>query len=184
MGVDAGAKAPLNAVARMGQDLTKAGQFDLVANAPEIGAGKELANSSSSLNPQLSQAKFPAQEPDRLASAEIAALNQQLAKSGRIDLRTVAPGVAEAKAAPAKAMSPGLQLAQAQLERPEMMRAPQAVIPTEAKTLSKQVAEVRFGKPDIKAVAPQLSTGRALATDTAPASAWTTGRRSPLRRRA
>lgn len=168
MGVDAGAKAPLNAVARMGQDLTKAGQFDLVAKAPEIEAGKAIANSSSSLSAQLSQAGFAAPEPDQTASAEIAALNQQLAKSGRIDLKTVAPGVAEAKAAPAKAMSLSQQLAQAQLERPEALPAPQAVIPTEAKALSKQVAQTRIGQPDIKAVAPQLSTGKALATDTAP----------------
>lgn len=168
MGVDAGAKAPLNAVARMGQDLTKAGQFDLVATAPEIEAGKELANSSSTLNAQLSHAGFAAPEPDLAASAEIAALNQQLAKSGRIDLKTVAPGVSEAKAAPTKAMSLSQQLAQAQPERPQWLPAPQAVIPTEAKTLSKQVAQTRIGQPDIKAVAPQLSTGKALATDTAP----------------
>lgn len=192
MGVDAGAKAPLNAVARMGQDLTKAGQFDLVATAPEIEAGKDLANSSSTLNAQLSQAGFAAPEPDLAASAAIAALNQQLAKSGRIDLKTVAPGVSEAKAAPTKAMSlshqlarPELlpapeavipieaktlsqQVAQAQPERLQSLPAPQAVIPTEAKTLSKQVAQTRIGQPDIKAVAPQLSTGKALATDTAP----------------
>ncbi|MEK2611113.1 phage tail tape measure protein [Pseudomonas shirazensis] len=49
LGVDAGAKVPLNAVARMGQELTKAGQFDLTADAPEIRAGKALvANSGTS----------------------------------------------------------------------------------------------------------------------------------------
>lgn len=83
VGVDAGAKAPLNAVVRMGQDLTKAGQSDLVTNPPQIEVGR-------------------------------------------------------------------------------------AVIPTEAKRLSKLVAQPRVGQPDIKAVAPQLSTGKALATDTAP----------------
>lgn len=38
MGLDSGAKQPLDAVARMGQDLTKAGQFKLDVAAPEVDA--------------------------------------------------------------------------------------------------------------------------------------------------
>lgn len=63
VGVNVGAKAPLDAVARLGQDLTKAGQFDLQANtsrptAEVISLGKQLANLSQgnlyAVAPQLS----------------------------------------------------------------------------------------------------------------------------------
>lgn len=178
MGVDAGAKAPLNAVARMGQDLTKAGQFDLTANAPEIEAGKTLASSSSSLSAQLAQAGLAAPEPNQAISADIASLNQQLAKTGRVDVKAVAPQVAAAKAAPTEAMSLSKQLAQAQLKQPELKPFAPEVISTEAKTLSKQVAQSRLGQPEIKTVAPQIGAGKALAADTAPGI--TLDNRSPV----
>lgn len=178
MGVDAGAKAPLNAVARMGQDLTKAGQFDLTANAPEIEAGKTLASSSSSLSEQLAQAGIAAPEPNRAISADIASLNQQLAKTGRVDVKAVVPQVAAAKAAPTEAMSLSKQLAQAQLEQPELKPFVPEVISTEAKSLSKHVAQSRLGQPEIKTVAPQIGAGKALAADTAPGI--TLDNRSPV----
>lgn len=43
VGIDAGAKQPLDAVARMGQELTQAGQFKLNSAAPEVGAGQGIA---------------------------------------------------------------------------------------------------------------------------------------------
>lgn len=49
LGLDAGAKAPLAAVARMGDQLTQAGQFDLRGAAPQVDAGKALVADASAL---------------------------------------------------------------------------------------------------------------------------------------
>lgn len=113
-GVDAGAKAPLEAVARMGQDLAAAGQFDLTAKAPEIEAGRSLATRSGSLGEQQDSA-------------------------GHVDIEAARAQSAAAKTAPAGAM-----------------------------ILSKQLALANVARPEIKAAAPQLAAGKALATDTAP----------------
>ncbi|AGA74258.1 phage tail tape measure protein [Pseudomonas plecoglossicida] len=142
VGVNAGAKAPLDAVARMGQDLTKAGQFDLQANTPEIAASKGLVTSASSLGAQLAQAgaldkNFATPGTDQAIPSNIAELNSQLAKVGRLDVRSAVPPTSSGQQRPAEVIS-----------------------------LSKQLANM--GQRDLQAVAPQLGTGQSLAANAAP----------------
>lgn len=61
-GLDAGAKEPLNAVAKMGQQLTKAGDFDLIAPVPQLDTFKIAA-------PQLDAIKTAAPQLEAIKSA-------------------------------------------------------------------------------------------------------------------
>ncbi|TDJ76974.1 phage tail tape measure protein [Pseudomonas putida] len=147
MGVDAGAKAPLEAVARMGQDLTKAGQFDLAAKAPEIALGKTLATSARSTGAHPGQPE-------------------------QFDLAAKAPEIEAGKALATSARSTGAQLGKIELA-PQAVPSPvinaaAKVAPVEVMSLSKQLALANVAQPEIKEVAPQLNTGKALITDAAP----------------
>ncbi|WP_254436671.1 phage tail tape measure protein [Pseudomonas asiatica] len=165
VGVNAGAKAPLDAVARMGQDLTKAGQFDLQANAPEVAANKGLVTSASSLGAQLAQAgaldkNLATPGIDQAIPANIAELNSQLAKVGRLDIQGAVPPAGSGQQRPAEVLSLSQQLAKVAPQE-VLASAPQvdAGRPTaEVISLSKQLANITA--PDVHAMVPKVDASR------------------------
>ncbi|MCE0875956.1 phage tail tape measure protein [Pseudomonas monteilii] len=165
VGVNAGAKAPLDAVARMGQDLTKAGQFDLQANAPEVAASKGLVTSAGSLGAQLAQAgtldkNFATAGVDQAIPANIVELNSQLAKVGRLDTQGAVPPAGSGQQRPAEVLSLSQQLAKVAPQE-VLASAPQvdAGRPTaEVISLSKQLANITA--PDVQALVPKVDASR------------------------
>lgn len=162
LGLSAGAKAPLNAVARMGQDLTKAGQFNLGASAPEIAASKQLAKAA----PPEHQVLAPQAEAARPA-AEVISLSQHLAMATPPEIQVLAPQNQAARPA-AEVISLSKQLAKT---TPPEIRVPAPQVeaarpPAEVISLNKQLASVV--PPNLTVVAPQASAGQAIAATAAP----------------
>lgn len=173
LGINAGAKAPLDAVARMGQDLTKAGQFNLYASAPEVAASKQLAK----VAPPEYQVSAPQAEAARPV-AEVISLSKQLAKVTPPQVQVLAPQ-AEAARPAAEVISLNKQLARVTPPQVQVLaqQAEASKPAAEVVSLGKRLATV--GQPNLKVVAPQLGAGQSLAADAAPGI--TMDRRPPIK---
>lgn len=164
IGVEAGARAPLEAVARMGQDLTKAGRFELNAAVPQIEAGKDLAANSKALSAPLlrtgrQDATFAASQAraDQPNSVEVASLIERLSKSGRTDTNAAAPQAVASHVTAAEILTLNKQLASARSSDLLSAAPGTATAPgdtAEILSLSRQLASVV--PPAIKVDAPQI----------------------------
>ncbi|WP_439944887.1 phage tail tape measure protein [Pseudomonas juntendi] len=171
------ADQPISAeIAKLNQQLAKSGRLDIKTASPQAATSQAANGEVLSLSKQLAsvtppdiKAAAPQVATAQAGTAEILSLSKQLANVAPPDVKAVAPQVATAQAGTVEILSLSKQLANA--APPDVKAVAPQVAMTQAGTaeilsFSKQLASVQ--RPEIKPLASQLSTGKALATDTAP----------------